>query len=237
MITVTNRAYPDWMPTLAQAQGFLLDALDANRAGRYSQEQVDLLERRGRSIMQAQAPTAYGLLGISLIGFLLVFFGGAMALEQGVVPGPEWCLTPLSPLALLVFGGLALRSIRRPWQNLRRDLMQNRLACVEGPLSLQGPPPAEACRTFELAAGQERSSIYKQLVRVLLAFLFYEMSRPSMHAHDSTWGKYFCTVEDITFEVNPQAWCLLTPFAGSRVRVFYVPGYKWIVNMEPMPCL
>jgi hypothetical protein len=102
--------------------------------------------------MQGQAPTAYGLLGIGLIGFLLVFFGAAVASEQGVVLGPgEYAilLAPLSPLALMVFGWL----------------------------------------------------------------------------------------EGVTFEVNPQAWFLMQPYAGSRVRVYYVPGYKWIVNMEPMQCL
>jgi hypothetical protein len=34
----------DWLPALARSQGFVLDALETNRAGRYTEEQVQLIE-------------------------------------------------------------------------------------------------------------------------------------------------------------------------------------------------
>jgi len=231
----TKRAYPDWLPTLAQSQGFQLDALDANRAGRYSAEQVQLLERRGRSIMEREAPSAYGALAIGVLLTLFLFLAGGIA-STGVLrepgAGAMLLMALLVPLFMLFAGGLALRSIRRSWQNLRTDLMQHPVACVEGPLILQGPPPAEACLNFNPVAGKAGRAV--QILSIGAGALLYEMNRPRMQQHDSTWGKYFYIVDGVAFEVNPQAWFGLAQCAGCRFRVYYVPSYKWIVNMEPM---
>jgi hypothetical protein len=58
----------DWLPALAQSQGFLLDALEANRAGRYTEAQVQILELRGRFLLNRKTRGAWGALGCSLIG-------------------------------------------------------------------------------------------------------------------------------------------------------------------------
>jgi hypothetical protein len=138
--SLTLRSLPDWLPMLAQSQGFLLDALDANRAGRYTDAQVRLLEARGRSQLGQGRTPAFGVLGMSLIGFLFTLYAASES-SPGFPIGPGAVFTYfLGSLAFLVAGGFALRSAYRPWRSLRADLQQQKIVSVEGQVTLKGPP-------------------------------------------------------------------------------------------------
>jgi hypothetical protein len=191
------RTLSNWLPNLAQSQGFLPDALDANRAGRYTDAQVRMIKLRGWSLLRKGISPALGALGISLIGFLFTLFAASSPFPQrqvpGVVIGPGreiLFMVPLISLTFLVIGSFVLRSAWRSWQTLRTDLQRNNIAFVEGPVTL------------------------KFLQDPLLA------------------------VQGVNFVVDQRAFLAFRgPWAGttaSRFRIYYVPRYNWMVNVEPL---
>lgn len=201
------RSSPDWLPKLARSQGLLIDALEANRAGRYTDAQVQLLERRGRSVLKRGATPALGALGISSIGFLSTLGVASRSRDSGVVtgPGPEFLFTaPLVSLILMVVGCFVLRPAWRSWQNLRADLRQNRISFVEGQVTLKGPALVD----------------------------YISSKRPENLAMQE---RYAYMVNGVIFRVDPKAYSAFPgSWADSRFRVYYVPSCNWIVNMEPI---
>lgn len=201
----------EWLPTLAQSQGFLVDALDANRSGRYSEAQVQLLELRGRRLLKRKSGPALVALGISLIGFLFTLFVASLPRPQipGVVTGPDRSVlftAPLISVALLVIASFVLRSCWRAWRSLRADLAQPHIAYIDGEMTLAGPS--------------------------LLEYAFASETATKV----PMWERYAYIVRDVSFQVDPRAWFAFKegPWTKSRFRVYYVPSCRWIVNMEPV---
>jgi hypothetical protein len=82
--------HPEWLAALAESQGFLLAALDANRAGRYDQAQLPMLEDRGRHVLKHKLSPALVLAGISIVGFLFTLASLSFPRQQvpGITTGP-----------------------------------------------------------------------------------------------------------------------------------------------------
>jgi hypothetical protein len=239
------RSLPDWLPMLAQSQGFLLDALDANRAGRYTDAQVRLLEARGRSLLGQARTSAFGPLGMGLILFLFALV--APSLRQTfpgttippIGPGAGTVFTALlASLALLVAGVFVLRSAYRPWRSLRADLQQQKIVSVEGQVTLKGPP-TEALDLSNSIVGQKEG---RARVRGILAVFFLladfavsSEETPKTYVRVPFSDRFAYIVDGVSFKVDPQAWCAFQgPWTESRFRIYYVPCCNWIVNMEPI---
>ena len=136
--------HPEWLAALAESQGFLLAALDANRAGRYDQAQLRILEDRGRRILKHKLSPAVVLAGISIVGFLFTLAALSLPRPQvpGITTGPGagiLIMAVVISVVMLVIGLLLLRSGWRWWQHLKEDLKRNRIAVVEGFVVRSGP--------------------------------------------------------------------------------------------------
>jgi hypothetical protein len=201
----------EWLPALAQSQGFVLDALETNRAGRYTEEQVQLIELRGRKFLNRKNRGAWGALGISAIGFLFTLMAVSLPSPRilGAVTGPGTAVqftAPLISLVLLVIGSLVLRSSWRWWQSLRADLKQHKIACVEGQVTLKGPS--------------------------LTDYMLISQKLPQNPPPD----QFAYVVHGVSLRVDPQAWFAFrgAAWAECRFRVYYVPSCNWPVNMDPI---
>jgi hypothetical protein len=220
--------HPEWLIKLAESQGFLLEALEANRAGHCTNAQLRLLEARGRGAVKEKRRPLFGLLGIGVFGFLATaalssplawacwlsmwLMGRTTCISRafpdlpapGVEMGPsKSVLTTMSFIsaAALVTGILMLRSAGRWRRRLQDGLEQNRLASVEGQVILEHES------AFEWTSDP--------------------FSVPSS-------ANYTYVVQGLRFQILPQHWYAFQgPWATLRFRVYYMPGCNWIVNMEP----
>lgn len=109
----------DLQRRLAAANGFLLDALDANRAGRLSQEQVALLQQDAAQTRRI----------VVLVGVVVAAISGGMAIvpiaQRGLVTGIQ-----NGQLGILVFTGVGvlLVWVGGRWQPYRGDIAEGHVA-------------------------------------------------------------------------------------------------------------
>ena len=237
--TSTWRELPGWLPSLAQSQGFLLDALEANRGGRYTDAQVRLLELRGRSLLRQGLSPAFGALGISLIGFLFTLFAASVSFPGVAIgPGAGTVFTALlTSLAFLVSGVFVLRSAYRPWQRLRADLKQQKIVSVEGQVTLKGPPTDALAVSNSIVGHKEGRAPVRGILAAFLLLGDYALSGQQHQAptHVPFSDQFAYIVDGVSFRVDPQAWFAFQgPWTESRFRIYYVPCCNWIVNMEPI---
>jgi hypothetical protein len=158
---VRTSSQPEWLAPFAEANGFLLDALDENRARRYSDAQVQVLEQRGRSELRRGLRPAWAALAISLAGFFSALFISSPCHPQipGVVTSPQpWAGTSAKwiSFALLCIGLLVARSEYRYWRELRTELREHRICKLKGPVTSrsdfpwEGSPGANTFYYYEL---------------------------------------------------------------------------------------
>jgi hypothetical protein len=124
---------------LAEANGFLLDALDANRAGRYTHAQVAAIELSGRQELRRKLRGAWGALGAGLIALLFFMFAAGFNQRPmpGITSGPDpWVATGAKWLSIILCGAalLVFRAAFRSWRKLRTELRNGRIATQEGPV-------------------------------------------------------------------------------------------------------
>jgi hypothetical protein len=224
---------------LAQSQGFLLDALDANRAGRYTDAQVRLLEVRGRSLLREGLSPAFGALGISLIGFLFTLLAASVSFPRVAIgPGAGTVFTALlTSLAFLVSGVFVLRTAYRPWRRLRADLQQQKIVSVEGQVTLKGPPTDALALSHSIVGHKEGRAFGRGILAAFLLLGDYALSgqQHQKPTHVPFSDRFAYIVDRVSFRVDPQAWFAFQgPWTESRFRIYYVPCCNWIVNMEPI---
>jgi hypothetical protein len=204
-VTAKQR-HPEWLIKLAESQGFLLEALEANRGGHCTTPQLRLLEARGRGAVKEKRLPLLGLFGISVVGFLAT--AALSSFPHSPVLGVEFG-PPKSVLTMMLFGSAAAlvtgvlmwRSASRWRRRLQEDLQQNHLWYVEGRVILEHES------AFEWTSDP--------------------VSVPSP-------ASYTYVVQGVRFQIPQQQWCAFQgPWATLRFRVYYVPGCNWIVNMEP----
>lgn len=105
------------LPVLAAANGFLLDALPENRAGRLTPQQAQLVARDERR----------SGLTVLLIG-LIVLAAGILALRGDTHTGPDWGVVALAGAGLVLIVFAVVRGITA----YSRDLATRRVATLEG---------------------------------------------------------------------------------------------------------